>query len=111
MAALATRAALVIDHDRMIVTVDGEPVDLQRRQYDLLTLLASDPTRCFTQDTLAHGMWGDSFKRGDALRCYLSTLRAALGGWRFVVNVRGVGYRLVKPGDEGLVEYVIGSTG
>lgn len=103
--------ALVIDSDRTIVTVDGQPVELLRRQYNLLTLLASDPTRCFTQDALSAGMWGDSFKRRITLRGYLAELRAALGGDRFVVNVRGVGYRLVKPGRSDLVEFVIGTAG
>lgn len=103
--------ALVIDSDRTIVTLDGRPLNLKRRHYDLLTLLASDPTRCFTQDALAQGMWGDSFRRGKTLRWYVSKLRTALGGDRFVVNVHGVGYRLVRPDRADLVEYVIGSTG
>lgn len=80
------------------VWVGSERVALSKKEFALLRALAADPTRVFTREELLRGVWG--FRQMGATRtldshaCRLrQKLRAAGGG--FVVNVWGVGYRLI----------------
>jgi DNA-binding response OmpR family regulator len=85
------------------VWLDGAAVKLSKKEFALLRALASDPTRVFTREELLRGVWG--FRALGATRTldsHASRLRRKLsfGEARFVVNVWGVGYRLVDGGIE-----------
>jgi len=79
--------------------VRGVRVELSQKEFSLLRTLVSDPTRVFTKEELLRGVWGfralGSTRTLDSHAC---RLRHKLGahGDRFVVNVWGVGYRLVE---------------
>jgi DNA-binding response OmpR family regulator len=76
----------------------GEPVELSKKEYALLRALAADPTRVFTREELLRGVWGfRSLGHTRTLDSHAFRLRHKLSrsGDRFVVNVWGVGYRLV----------------
>jgi DNA-binding response OmpR family regulator len=80
------------------VWLHGEPLALSKKEFALLRALAVEPTRVFTREELLRGVWG--WKTVGATRTldsHASRLRAKLStrGDRFVVNVWGVGYRLV----------------
>jgi DNA-binding response OmpR family regulator len=80
------------------VWLNGEEVKLSKKEYALLRALAGDPTRVFTREELLRGVWGyRSMGITRTLDSHASRLRRKLsvGGDRFVVNVWGVGYRLV----------------
>src|SRR6185437_15047882 len=87
-----------IDATRRAVTVDGVSVLLTSREYELLLLLVSDPTRTYTREELTRVGWGYP-GRTRALDTACVRLRRKLGhsGHRFIVNVWGVGYRFVEP--------------
>lgn len=89
---------LEIDPIARQVWVEGREVKLSKKEYALLRALAGDPTRVFTREELLRGVWGyRSMGITRTLDSHASRLRiklAAAGG-RFVVNVWGVGYRLV----------------
>jgi DNA-binding response OmpR family regulator len=79
------------------VTVHGRPVQLCRLEYLLLLHLARDPTRVFGRQELLRDVWGFSAPCSTrTLDSHASRLRRALAcdGHRWVVCVRGVGYRL-----------------
>jgi DNA-binding response OmpR family regulator len=85
------------------VWIRGESVDLSKKEFALLRALAGEPTRVFTREELLRGVWG--FRAMGATRTLDShafRLRKKLNraGDRFVVNVWGVGYRLVDGGVE-----------
>ena len=89
---------LVIDPVRRRVTVDGRPVELARKEFALLRMLATDPRRVFTKEELMAQIWG--FRdpgRTRTLDSHCSRLRRKLDPdhGRYVVNTWGVGYRLV----------------
>jgi DNA-binding response OmpR family regulator len=90
-----------IDIDRATrrVIVDGVRLDLPAKEYELLLKLASDPTRVFTKDELLREVWGfQSLGKTRTLDSHASRLRrrlAAAGEGPFVLNVWGVGYRLL----------------
>jgi DNA-binding response OmpR family regulator len=91
---------LAIDRPARVVTVRGDPVHLAGKEFELLVALAAEPNRVFTKDELLRDVWGyRSFTRTRTLDSHVSRLRAKLergGDDRFVVNVWGVGYKLVK---------------
>jgi DNA-binding response OmpR family regulator len=80
------------------VWVRGEPVALSNKEFALLRALAGEPTRVFTREELLRGVWGfQSLCETRTLDSHAFRLRKKLcwGGDRFVINVWGVGYRLV----------------
>jgi len=82
------------------VTVDGVRVSLAGKEYELLLKLMTDPTRVFTKEQLLREVWGfRSLGRTRTLDSHASRLRRKLGAAApgvFVVNVWGVGYRLLN---------------
>ena len=80
------------------VWIHGESVALSKKEFALLRALAADPTRVYTREELLRGVWGfKSLGSTRTLDSHASRLRAKLSshGERFVVNVWGIGYRLV----------------
>ncbi len=80
------------------VWLHGEEVKLSKKEFALLRALAGDPTRVFTREELLRGVWGyRSMGITRTLDSHASRLRQKLSGSgeRFIVNVWGVGYRLV----------------
>jgi len=89
---------LVIDPLRRRVTVGDREVPLAKKEFALLRMLASDPTRVFTKEELLDAIWA---YRGPAktrtLDSHASRLRRKLDPehGRFVSNCWGIGYRLI----------------
>jgi two-component system phosphate regulon response regulator PhoB len=93
-------AGLAIDKATRRVTLDGERVLLSGKEYDLLLKLASEPARVFPKEQLLREVWGfRSPGRTRTLDSHASRLRRKLareGAARYVVNIWGVGYKLVE---------------
>ena len=91
---------LTIDRLARVVAVRGETVRLAGKEFELLSALAAEPHRVFTKDELLRDVWGyRSFTRTRTLDSHVSRLRQKLERVpddRFVVNVWGVGYKLVE---------------
>jgi DNA-binding response OmpR family regulator len=81
------------------VAVDNVAVSLPGKEYELLLELMTDPTRVFTKEQLLRNVWGfRSLGRTRTLDSHASRLRrklAAAGAGSVVINVWGVGYRLM----------------
>jgi DNA-binding response OmpR family regulator len=90
---------LTIDRLARVVAVRGEAVHLAGKEFELLSALADEPHRVFTKDELLRDVWGyRSFTRTRTLDSHVSRLRQKLERApddHFVVNVWGVGYKLV----------------
>jgi DNA-binding response OmpR family regulator len=87
-----------IDPSRRAVRVGNREVDLANKEFALLLALASDPARVFTKEELLRDVWGfRSMGRTRTLDSHASRLRRKLDpeAGRYVINVWGVGYRLV----------------
>jgi DNA-binding response OmpR family regulator len=91
--------AIVADLATRAVTVGDIPVSLAGKEYELLLKLMTDPTRVFTKEQLLRDVWGfRSLGRTRTLDSHASRLRrklTAAGAGSVVVNVWGVGYRLL----------------
>jgi DNA-binding response OmpR family regulator len=98
-------AELEIDPATRLVQLAGEPVDLSRKEFDLLWLLATHPGEVVTKREMLAGVWGLPFASGGerTVDVHLSWLRRKLGENaaepRFLHTVRGVGVKLVVPED------------
>ncbi len=90
---------LAIDLGSRMVRLAGESVQLSAKEYELLIALAEDPERVLTKDELLRDVWGfRSQGRTRTLDSHASRLRRKLNGDSeptYVLNVWGVGYRLV----------------
>ena len=82
-------------------TVHGRTVALPAKEYDLLAKLATEPERAFTKEQLLREVWGYvALGRTRTLDSHSSRLRRKLrqaGAGPCVVNIWGVGYRLLDP--------------
>jgi DNA-binding response OmpR family regulator len=83
------------------VWVRGEPIHLSRKEFALLALLARAPTYTFTRAELLREVWGfhTSEIKTRTLDSHAHRLRIKLSAPTdsYIVNVWGVGYRLVDP--------------
>lgn len=92
---------LEVDPVTRLVRLHGEPIRLSAKEFALLRILASDPTRTFTRQELLRAIWGfQALVPTRTLDSHAHRLRHKLSvsGERFVVNVWGVGYRLTVGG-------------
>ncbi len=89
---------LTIDHTSHTASLHGKPLDLRRKEYDLLLHLAANPKRVFHKHELLSAVWGYRAPGSTrTLDSHASRLRRKLGitGEHWIINVWGVGYRLV----------------
>lgn len=95
LAQVITRGPLRIDAGTREVRLHGEPVDVTRKEFDLLHLLASQPDHVVSRKQLMTQVWEDSWSRpGRTIDTHVSSLRNKLGSSRWILTVRGVGFRL-----------------
>ncbi|MFF4247969.1 response regulator transcription factor [Streptomyces sp. NPDC001822] len=80
------------------VGVDGREVQLTRKEFDLLALLAQRPGVVFRREQIISEVWRTSWEgTGRTLEVHVASLRSKLGLPALIETVRGVGYRLVSP--------------
>jgi two-component system response regulator RegX3 len=88
-----------MDVDRHVVSVDGEPVALPLKEFDLLELLMRNAGRVLTRVQLIDRVWGSDYV-GDTktLDVHVKRLRAKIepdpANPRYLLTVRGLGYKL-----------------
>jgi DNA-binding response OmpR family regulator len=71
------------------------PVQVTRKEFDLLRLLAADPDEVFTRRDIMSRVWGDEWAQSDrTLDTHVSSLRNKLGDPAVITTVRGVGFRI-----------------
>jgi DNA-binding response OmpR family regulator len=80
------------------VSVDGVPVPLTRKEFDLLALLAQRPGVVFRREQIIGEVWRTNWEgTGRTLEVHVASLRSKLRRPTLIETVRGVGYRLVAP--------------
>ncbi|MFI6696924.1 response regulator transcription factor [Streptomyces sp. NPDC050433] len=80
------------------VTVGDAPIQLTRKEFDLLALLAQRPGVVFRREQIISEVWRTSWEgTGRTLEVHVASLRSKLRMPALIETVRGVGYRLVAP--------------
>lgn len=86
---------LTIDEAAHTATLDGDSLDLSRRELAILAMLARNPGRTFTREYLLDHVWGEDYDGLDrAVDSQMVRLRRKLGDFGHRIEaVWGVGYR------------------
>ncbi|WP_405776483.1 response regulator transcription factor [Streptomyces sp. NBC_00859] len=80
------------------VSVEGSEIQLTRKEFDLLALLAQRPGVVFRREQIISEVWQTSWEgTGRTLEVHVASLRSKLRLPALIETVRGVGYRLVVP--------------
>ena len=92
---------LIIDSRYRQVTVDGELLELTRKEFNLLYCLARHPGQVFSLEHLYAHVWNEeiAINGEETVRVHIQTLRRKLStvGKEFIQNTWGVGYKFVPP--------------
>ncbi|MFF5076044.1 response regulator transcription factor [Actinoplanes sp. NPDC000266] len=88
---------LVIDRTSREVTLDGLPVALAPKEFDLLEMLAARPGTMIPRQKLLEAIWATADARSKTLDFHIAALRRKLGDPSWIETRRGVGFRLVVP--------------
>ena len=96
---------LAIHYEERRVTVAGREVELTATEYELLRVLSLDAGRVVTYDALLRKVWsGREAGDVDLVRNFIKKVRAKLGedaqNPTWIFNLRGVGYRMPRSGNE-----------
>lgn len=91
--------ALELKPDRYEVLLEGEPLELTYKEFELFKFLATHPGRVFSRDQLLNQVWGYNFIGGTrTVDVHVRRLRAKLGPRyaALIDTVRNVGYRFAE---------------
>lgn len=86
---------LVIDREQYKIFLDSEEMQLPRKEFELLVLLASKPEKVFRREDILDQIWGPGVVVGDrTIDVHIRKLREKIGDEKFL-TVKGVGYKFV----------------
>jgi two-component system alkaline phosphatase synthesis response regulator PhoP len=84
---------LLIDREKYMVTREGKEYQLPRKEFELLSLLASKPNKVFTREEILSLIWGDDVIVGDrTIDVHVRKIREKLGTQN-IRTIKGVGYK------------------
>lgn len=94
--------AVVVDRAAHEVSVDGRHVTLTAKEFALLAFLAANRGRVYSRDALLARVWGNRYEGGvRTVDIHVRRLRAKLGDALPLETLRGAGYKLRAPSEQG----------
>lgn len=88
--------ALVLDADSFSVQVNGAPVSLTTREFEILKFLLENQGRVFTRDNLLDRIWDYDYVGDEKIiNTHIKNIRKKLGV-DYIETIRGVGYKIEK---------------
>lgn len=82
-----------IDRERYVIIKDNEDINLPKKEFELIALLASKPGKVFTRDVILDTIWGGEVVVGDrTIDVHIRKLREKLGE-DLIKTVKGIGYK------------------
>ncbi|MDA2805595.1 response regulator transcription factor [Nocardiopsis suaedae] len=92
--------ALAVDPGLRLAELDGAPLSLTRKEFDVLALLTARAPAVVGRDAILDQVWGTSWESSSrTLDTHIAALRGKLAGAVLIRTVRGVGYRLAPAGE------------
>lgn len=86
---------LVIDPSLFNVSIEGKLVDLPKKEFEILYLLASKPGKVFNRTEILNKIWGREVIVGDrTIDVHIRKLREKIGE-KYVHTIKGIGYKFV----------------
>jgi two-component system, OmpR family, alkaline phosphatase synthesis response regulator PhoP len=95
---------LLINPATYEVFINGQPLALTYREFQLLHLLAKNQGRVVSRQHLEQAIWGEAVDGSGGLSTYIRRLRQKLGApaWKpcWIASVKGIGYRFIGPASD-----------
>lgn len=94
-----TANEIVIIPDEALVKVNNYPIELTKKEYDLLLFLLSNKNRVLTKESIAEHLWGDDMDTADSfdfIYTHIKNLRRKItekGGKDYLKTIYGMGYK------------------
>jgi len=86
---------IVINREKYVVEVNGNPIHLPRKEFELLALLVSKPDAVFEREVILDTVWGSEIVVGDrTIDVHIRKLREKIGS-ESIQTVKGIGYKFV----------------
>jgi len=86
---------IVIDLEQIVVRRGEERIELAKKEFDLLALLASKPGKVFSRDEIFNRVWGADVIVGNrTIDVHIRKLREKLGD-HYIKTIKGIGYKFV----------------
>lgn len=93
---MITIGDIIIDRERYMITVNGKEMVLPRKEFELLSLLASKPGKVFTREEIYSSVWGEQVIVGDrTIDVHIRKLREKIGE-SHIKTLKGIGYKFVE---------------
>ena len=86
---------IVIDQEGRTVKVDGKPIDLSLREYELLKYLLDNENIALSRDKILNNVWNyDYYGDSRTIDSHIKKIRHKLGKkGKYIETVRGIGYK------------------
>jgi two-component system alkaline phosphatase synthesis response regulator PhoP len=82
-----------IDREKYLIKKDNLSINLPKKEFELISLLASRPGKVFTREDILKNVWGDDVVVGDrTIDVHIRKLREKLGD-AYIRTIKGVGYK------------------
>lgn len=91
-----TENDIVINREYYSVTKSRKEIQFPRKEFEILSLLASKPNRLFSRDEIFNHIWGsDTFVGERTLDVYIRKIRSKIGDTH-IKTIKGVGYKFIQ---------------
>lgn len=90
---IMTIGDLIIDRQKVQILRGDEIIELPKKEFELVCLLASKPGKVFTREEIYHKIWGNEVIVGDrTIDVHIRKLREKLGD-NYIKTLKGIGYK------------------
>jgi len=91
-----TENDIIIDREYYTVTKNKKEIQLPRKEFEILYLMASRPNRLFSRDEIFSHVWGsDSIVGERTMDVYIRKIRSKIGD-HYIKTIKGVGYKFIQ---------------
>jgi two-component system alkaline phosphatase synthesis response regulator PhoP len=86
-------SGFVIDREKYLIIKDGVNINLPKKEFELIALIASKPGKVFTREDILKTIWGGDVVVGDrTIDVHIRKLREKIGD-AYIRTIKGVGYK------------------
>ena len=90
---------IILDVEKYDAFIDNEPLQLSKREFEILKCLIEHPKKVFTKNNLYESVWKDEFIGGDnTINVHISKIRSKIARKRpkieYILTVWGIGFKM-----------------
>jgi len=86
-------SGFIIDREKYLIIKDGVNINLPKKEFELIALIASKPGKVFTREDILKTIWGEDVVVGDrTIDVHIRKLREKIGD-AYIRTIKGVGYK------------------